>query len=218
MAAGAVGAGLTAILIANLAVGLVRSPSTPAPLAPDERTGPLALAIVGDSITASAETELADEAAQAGWVLSVEAVPGATTPEMQDAARRLAAGRPSVAVVHLGTNDWICAYQNLVQPGLCRVESYTSAEVDGEITAMATTFERSGACVVGIIPYLDHGLAATWSRLHMEGTVQVVADWRTEAIVRRDEWLIDEMGHLSPDGRVAYARFVAEAARSCQRE
>jgi hypothetical protein len=172
---------------------------------------PHSVALVGDSITASAQAELTAEGERTGWATAVDATPGAMTPEKQGAADRLAATGPGVAVIHLGTNDSICAYQNRIKPEMCVAGAYTFEDRDRELTRMATRFGESGACVIGVIPYLDLGVGEAWARLRDGGTVQGVADWKTEATAHHAELIADELGHLTGAGRIAYARFVLAA-------
>jgi hypothetical protein len=175
------------------------------------------VAFVGDSITASAETELTAEGERTGWATAVDATPGAMTPEKQDAAQRLAATAPAVAVIHLGTNDSICAHQNRLKPGMCVAGPYSFEDRNRELARMATGLRDSGACVIGVIPYLDLGVGTAWNRLREDGTVQGVADWRAEAVAHHDRYIADELGHLTEAGRSAYARFVlAAVAATCE--
>jgi hypothetical protein len=198
------------LLIAFAALGSCRALS---------RIGPgqgRSLALVGDSITDSAAAELRAAAAGADWIATIDATPGAMTVEKQRAAVGLAARRPAVAVINLGTNDSMCIQAEQARAGSCRFPGYDPARRDGELATMARTLRAAGACVIGVVPYVDMGVTGTWGRLQDEGTAQGVADWSAEAAAHRDGYLVDALGHLSDAGRTAYARFVLDAvARTC---
>jgi hypothetical protein len=173
-------------------------------------------AVVGDSISESAASELVELGRDAGWSVEVDATPGAITPEKQPAAERLAGGRPDAAVVHLGTNDSVCIYQNGAVPAVCRHTPYGHADMEDALETMAWTLARDGTCVVGVVPLLDAGTGEVLARLRETGTVRAVADWKAVAAGHRQEYLLDPLGHLTPEGRAAYARFVLDAVdRAC---
>jgi hypothetical protein len=175
------------------------------------------LALVGDSITNMASEELTAEGRRAGWAPAIDAAPGAMTTEMQPAAERRASTGPAAAVIHLGTNDWVCAYQSQVPGARCRVAGFTLEDRDRALATMAATMHDAGACVVGVVPVMDHGADRAWRRLADGGAIEGVADWRTE-VADHHEYLADDLGHLSIPGRGAYARFVlASVAAHCGR-
>ena len=205
--------GLAAVIVLA-AVGSCQALGRAAP--PPTPGRPRTLVVVGDSITASAAEELTVASRRAGWSSDVDATPGAMTPDMQGAAERLAATAPRAAVVHLGTNDSLCAHQNRVDPEPCRLSSYTDADRDEELATMAGRLRDAGACVIGVVPYVDAGVTDALHRLERDGTIQAVADWSAQAVAHHDRYLVDEIGHLSDAGQQAYARFVLDAVeRTC---
>jgi hypothetical protein len=194
------------LLVAFAAFGSCRAISrTLLPPAP-----PPTLAIVGDSITESARSAVRADGAHAGWSVTVDATAGAMTLEKQPAANRLAARNPTAAVIHLGTNDSLCIAASRWRPGTCRYGSYAHADRDRELAVMARTLRVGGACVVGVVPFLDAGVGALWEGLLAAGAIDAIADWRTRAGAHRAEWIADDIGHLTGPGQAAYARFVIE--------
>jgi hypothetical protein len=170
--------------------------------------GPRTVAFIGDSITEASIGAIAAEGQRTGWYTFVDATGGAMVPDKLAGAEAIAESRPFAAVVNMGTNDGFCAYTNALDPGSCRVGPYTLADLDRNLTIMATGLRGGGACVVGVVPYMDFDITPVWKRLISEGTVQGLADWRSQSIAHHDAYLSDEIGHLLPAGQAAYARFL----------
>ena len=185
----------------------------PAPTTASTTTSPLGdglrrVAIVGDSVTVGSTEALRNHIA---GTVQIAARRGARTTDMVAGADRLAAERPDVLVVNLGTNDEGCATVGGCPDGY-------RPEADDVAAGLARIVEPfDDACRLGVTiaynleqppmvnPALDQMLAA--------GTIDGIVDWSTH---RRDhepddeQWLVDLAGHVTPAGADALARLIAE--------
>lgn len=182
---------------------------------PTAYTGPAEgrkVAVVGDSITAYAESDL--NAVLSPYTYTVEATPGINLPDgYKTLVTPVAASEPDVVVVELGVNS--------------ARDGWTSDHarfIDKTMAALAD------ACVVWITPtslspsYFDHLGEGTLAeridamrrsvlrRVPMYANLHLVDFGPTE--LAHPAWYKDDHLHLLAAGRKAYASFVAAAIKS----
>lgn len=169
----------------------------------------------GDSITVSSKSnifqELADETswwsnfvAGGGWLMS-------DFRHADDDVVEHPTFVPDAAVINIGTNDVDeCAQAVDCGPEWAALElddvwaPYVAAAVPCRI-AVTVVYEPDGIS----------GLNDRISFLHGTGPITHVADWKAHS-AGHPEWFIDEEGHPTSAGRVAYAEFiVAELEQAC---
>jgi len=165
---------------------------------------------LGDSITRNAEAEL--ERAGAGKATDVEVVAtsGIMTREQLDAARDIASGTPSVVVVNLGTNDAVCALENIVSEEPCRYAPFDLDAMRLDLRTVAEPFDLD-VCVVGVEPTFADVAGDEWQSMIAEGTADGVVAWGPLSRVFGDEVLLDSIGHLTEAGNRLYADVVWDA-------
>ena len=170
---------------------------------------------LGDSITHNAEAEL--ERAGTGKADDVEVVAtsGIMTREQLDAAREVASGGPSVVVVNLGTNDAVCALENVVAEAPCRYAPFDLDDMRLDLRTVAEAFDPD-TCVVGVEPTFADAAGEEWRSMLAAGTADGVVAWGPVSRAFGDEVLSDSIGHLTEAGDQLYAEVVWDAVeRTC---
>lgn len=170
---------------------------------------------LGDSITHNAEAELQRAGTGAADDVEVVATSGIMTREQLDAAREVASGGPSVVVVNLGTNDAVCALENVVAEVPCRYAPFDLDDMRLDLRTVAEAFDPA-TCVVGVEPTFADAAGAEWRSMVAAGTADGVVSWGPLSRAFGDEVLSDSIGHLTDAGDRLYAEVVWDAVeRTC---
>jgi hypothetical protein len=119
-----------------------------------------------------------------------------------------------VVIVNLGTNDVLCAAANASGPAPCRYPAFTLDDMRTDADRLVALF-APGTCVIGVAPTAAAAMGGHWSAQAAAGHLAGVADWAAETAAH-PSFLADAVGHLSPEGRLAYAAFLdGEQHRLC---
>jgi hypothetical protein len=164
----------------------------------DVISGPPAVAVVGDSITALSRASIADALAQAGYAPTIEATPGVKMSQASAAIDQLAQQGPSDWIIELGTNDaggnnrlWSEAFLTEWQ----KIES-------SDCVIYVSVSPQAGQIAAQIDSSLA-GLAANHSNVH-------VLDWG-HLEYDHPGWVEPDTIHPTPAGQVELANLEAQA-------
>lgn len=203
------GAGITADTTSLVVATTPLGPATEA-----ERLD--SVVFLGDSITHNAEAELVRVGTGRADAVDVVATSGIMTREQIDAAREVASRGPSVVVVNLGTNDAVCALQNLVSEASCRHAPFDLEDMRLDLRTVAETFDPD-ACLVGVEPTFATEAGDEWRSMVDEGAADGLVGWGPQSRALGDDVLLDGIGHLTETGNRLYADIVWEAIeRTCR--
>jgi hypothetical protein len=169
------------------------------------------LAVLGDSITVQATPALED-ALTDGWYTHVKAYGGLMFRDLQQAAERIGESGPQGVVIHLGTNDFVCAWRNAYQPSNpCEHPDFTLQDAYDDARALVAVLP--GACIVGTTAWFST-LDDLWWDMLATGEIAGVVPWREYLLSlsseERELLLLDGWGHLTEAGMAALAGMTAE--------
>lgn len=168
------------------------------------------VAFLGDSITHNAEADLTRVGSGTAGAIDVVATPGIMTREQLAAAADVAAQRPSVVVINLGTNDAVCSLENDFLEVPCRHPQFEILDMRSDLRTMAELFPED-TCVVGVEPTFAVEAGDEWRLMVEDGIADGVVEWGPQSRELGDTVLLDGIGHLTASGNQLYADVLWEA-------
>ncbi|MCC5952667.1 MAG: hypothetical protein JJU45_11290 [Acidimicrobiia bacterium] len=186
--------------------------STPAPAeaaAPTPRAP--RLVVIGASITVGSAELTRQAFGERGWDVHVDGIGGRTITERLDDVRAVAADAPDVFIMNLGTNDAVCLLREAFEPGSCpQHPGYVAEQVQASLDAALAAFDPSRTCVVAVTTTFADMVNGLLEERHAAGAFPVLADWRPH-VAANPGYERDDIGHLTPEGNVAYVQHLVDA-------
>lgn len=180
------------------------------------------VAVVGDSLTSWVTDRQNGALVGDGWSASVTGIPGFTIRDQFDMLEKVAASRPQVVVVALGTNDLRQIDAGTQTWGGLRADARRALSIVRNVPCVVWVgvTEQSGAYANGH-RHDTAGWAVNWW-LHTELRAArpdprqgVWVDWASASRGRQELFSAVDDVHHSEAGRDAYSRLLHEGVRAC---
>ena len=172
-------------------------------LALDKSTSSPPVAVVGDSISALSGQWIAVSLFEAGYLSTVDAVPGITMAQAEPAITQLARQHPTIWIIELGTNDALGKNPLWGEPFLAEWQQVRSSQC----VIYVSVSPRPGLIAAQIDTTLA-GLARENANVH-------VLDWGNIEY-RNPSWLEPDKIHPTPAGQAELGSLEAqEVQRYC---